>query len=59
MFGSSLGDLALIVIVSWPGMTINVSVQYNCGFLPDIVLLTQGTLGLIDSLVEPLHMRRS
>ena len=23
-------------------MTINVSVQYNDGFLPDIILLTQG-----------------
>ena len=23
-------------------MTINVSVQYNGGFLPDIILLTQG-----------------
>ena len=23
-------------------MVINISVQYNCGFLPDIILLTQG-----------------
>ena len=28
--------------VSWPGMAINVSVQYNDGSLPDIILLTQG-----------------
>ena len=25
----------------WPDMTINVSVQYNDGLLPDIILLTQ------------------
>ena len=28
--------------VSWPGMSINVSVQYNGGSLLDIILLTQG-----------------
>ena len=28
--------------VWWPGMAINVSVKYNGGFLPDIILLTQG-----------------
>ena len=26
----------------WLGMVINISVQYNDGFLPDIILLTQG-----------------
>ena len=28
--------------VWWPGMAINVSVQYNGGFLPDIIMLIQG-----------------
>ena len=26
----------------WPCMMINISVEYNDGFLPDIILLTQG-----------------
>ena len=26
----------------WPCMVINISVQYNGGFLPNIILLTQG-----------------
>ena len=29
-------------IVWWPCMAINVSVQYNGGFLTDIILSTQG-----------------
>ena len=33
----------LFCFVWWPGMAINVSVQHNGGFLPDIIiLLTQG-----------------
>ena len=28
--------------VWWPGMAINLSVEYNGGSLPDIILLTQG-----------------
>ena len=34
--------------VQWPGMAIDVSVQYNSGSLPDIILLTQGY-------GEPIH----
>ena len=30
----------------WLCMVINISVQYNGGFLPDIILLTQGYLPL-------------
>ena len=32
----------IVFCVWWPGMAINVSVQYNGGSLPDIILLTQG-----------------
>ena len=31
----------LLMLFSCPCMTINVSIQYNGGFLPDIILLTQ------------------
>ena len=32
----------MFYFVWWPGMAINVRVHYNGGFLPDIILLTQG-----------------
>ena len=42
----------LCCIVWWPGMATNiVSVQYNGGFLPDIILLTQG-----DYLLRGTHL---
>ena len=38
----SFGCKILFLLLFWcPCMAINVSVQYNGGFLPDIILLTQ------------------
>ena len=37
----------LFCIIWWPGMAINVSVQYNSGFLPDIILLPKVTINTI------------
>ena len=34
----------LFCFVWWPGMAINVSVQHNDGFLPDILLLIQAPI---------------
>ena len=34
-------SVLFLLFVWWPCMAINVSVQYNGGFLPDIILLTQ------------------
>ena len=34
--------LCFVMIGAWLCMVINISVQYNGGFLPDIILLTQG-----------------
>ena len=37
-----LHRLCFVLLFFWcPGMAINVSVQYNGGLLPDIILLTQ------------------
>ena len=42
MFDDRCTTLFLFLLFFWcPGMAINVSVQYNGGLLPDIILLTQ------------------
>ena len=38
--------------VWWPCIAIDVSVQYNGGLLPDIILLTQGYTTIIGEPVE-------
>ena len=50
----------LFLLSFWcPCMSINVSIQYSGGFLPDIILLTQCYLHILKSHLNVFMLRRS